>query len=128
MATNPQQPGSRPPQDTLSNPVDPAAHDSAPTLDASPPGAAGPGAPILLTPGTRPLPEYELVRLLGRGGFGEVWQATGPGGFDVALKFLRLAEQTGQVEMRALELMKKIRHPHLLPMFGAWQRDGLLII
>jgi formylglycine-generating enzyme required for sulfatase activity len=74
------------------------------------------------------VPEYQLVRLLGRGGFGEVWQATGPGGFDVALKFVRLEDQAGTVELRALELMKGIRHAHLLPMFGAWQRGGLLII
>jgi formylglycine-generating enzyme required for sulfatase activity len=83
---------------------------------------------IILAPGGRLLPEYELVRLLGRGGFGEVWQAKGPGGFDVALKFIRMGERAGQVELRALELMKGIRHAHLLPMFGAWERAGLLIV
>lgn len=81
-----------------------------------------------LSPGSRPLPEYELVRLLGRGGYGEVWQATGPGGFDLALKFIRLGEKAGEAELRSLALMKNVRHPHLLPMFGAWQRDEYLII
>jgi formylglycine-generating enzyme required for sulfatase activity len=82
----------------------------------------------VLAAGVRPLPEYELVRRLGRGGFGEVWRARGPGGFEVALKFVRLGEQAGTVELRALELMKGVRHGNLLPMFGAWQRDDLLIV
>src|SRR3954471_13491248 len=65
---------------------------------------------FVLAPGVRPLPEYELVQMLGRGGFGEVWRASGPGGFDVALKFIALGGQAGRVEMRSLELMKNIRH------------------
>ncbi len=81
-----------------------------------------------LAPGGRPIPDYELVCLLGRGGFGEVWKAVGPGGFAVALKFIRLDGQGGRVELRSLELMKGIRHAHLLPMFGAWQRGAHLVI
>jgi formylglycine-generating enzyme required for sulfatase activity len=32
------------------------------------------------------------------------------------------------IELRALEIMKEVRHPNVLGMFGAWQRDGLLIL
>src|SRR5947209_2350366 len=67
-----------------------------------------------LAPGVRPLPDYQLGRVLGRGGFGEVWQASGPGGFDVALKFIRLGNDAAALELHSLELMKGIRHPHLL--------------
>jgi formylglycine-generating enzyme required for sulfatase activity len=78
--------------------------------------------------GVRPVPDYELVQLLGRGGFGEVWKASGPGGFAVAMKFIRLGDHAGAIELRSLELMKDIRHANLLGVFGAWQRADLLIV
>jgi tetratricopeptide (TPR) repeat protein/serine/threonine protein kinase len=65
---------------------------------------------------------------LGRGGCGEVWKATGPGGFPVAMKFVRLGDQAAAVELRSLDLMKQLRHANLLSVFGAWQNHDLLII
>jgi formylglycine-generating enzyme required for sulfatase activity len=106
----------------------PTRFDSTSQHSTPGPAAAPGGGDVVLTAGARPLPEYELVQRLGRGGFGEVWLARGPGGFEVALKFVRLGEKAGAVELRALELMKGIRHANLLPMFGAWQRDDLLIV
>jgi serine/threonine protein kinase len=86
---------------------------------------AAPGPPTLA--GTEPVPGYLLVKCLGQGGFGEVWQALGPGGFPVALKLIRLGAP-GAVELRSLELMKQVRHPNLLGLFGAWQCHGLLVV
>jgi hypothetical protein len=81
-----------------------------------------------LKPGAEPVPGYRLVRRLGRGGFGVVWEATAPGGFHVALKFVWLGRQVRDPELRALETIKDIRHPHLLSLFGAYQKHGYLII
>ncbi len=83
---------------------------------------------ITLEAGAEPVPGYRLVGRLGRGGCGEVWKATGPGGFELALKFVCLAEPVGQPELRAIQIIKDVRHPHLLATFGAWQVGRYLII
>jgi serine/threonine protein kinase len=81
-----------------------------------------------LVPGSEPIAGYRLAHRLGRGGFGEVWKAEGPGGFALALKFLPRDGGTAAVEERSLELLKTLRHPQLLPVFGAWQTEEFLII
>jgi formylglycine-generating enzyme required for sulfatase activity len=83
---------------------------------------------ITLEAGAEPVPGYRLVERLGRGGCGEVWKAIGPGGFELALKSVCLAESIGPLELRGLQIIKDIRHPHLLATFGAWQVGRYLII
>src|SRR5205823_14631716 len=46
----------------------------------------------------------------------------------VALKFVSLDTQFSSYELRALELMERVRHPHLLSTLGDWQKGGYLII
>src|SRR5581483_7465482 len=94
----------------------------------APAGASPATEAVALHAGAKPVGDYELVCRLGAGGFGEVWKANGPGGFPVALKFIRLQAETSDAEVRALEVMKEIRHPQLVHMFGAWRRDGYLIV
>ena len=52
--------------------------------------------------GEEPVPGYKLIQPLGRGGFGEVWKATGPGGIPVALKIIGLTGKQGSKELRAI--------------------------
>src|SRR5262245_23545589 len=82
----------------------------------------------LLRPGHEPIPGYRLIEGLGRGGFGEVWKAAAPGGFQVALKFVLLGGRAGPAEARALELIRHIRHPNLLGTHLALEQDGILVI
>src|SRR6187401_808072 len=53
-----------------------------------------------LQPRWEPIAGYRLEKRLGKGGFGEVWKAIGPGGFAVALKFVSLSGQLSASELR----------------------------
>jgi formylglycine-generating enzyme required for sulfatase activity len=82
----------------------------------------------VLVPGATPLPGYTLIRRLSQSGFSEVWEAKEPGNVAVALKFVRLDTPAAALAVRALDLMKNVHHPHLLPTLGDWKADGYLII
>ena len=73
--------------------------------------------------GDQPLTGYKLLKFLGRGGFGEVWKAQGPGGVELALKFINLHSKHGWRELRSLRHIKQIRHANLLPIMGLWTLD-----
>jgi serine/threonine protein kinase len=78
--------------------------------------------------GEEPIPGYRLVGLLGRGGMGEVWEALGPGGVPMALKRVPIGERCGRRELQGLELLKQVRHPHLLAVHGYWLLGESLVI
>lgn len=65
---------------------------------------------------------YRLLKCIGRGNFGEVWKAEAPGGVEVAVKMIyrTQGDQLTQMELRALELMKRLRHPFLLQVQAYW--------
>lgn len=75
-------------------------------------------------PGDEPVPGLRLIKFLGQGGIGAVWKATAPGGTEVALKFINLSAARGLKEFSSLRLMKRIRHPNLVPLIAYWLRDS----
>jgi WD40 repeat protein len=81
-----------------------------------------------LKPGCEPAPGYRLIARLGRGGFGEVWRASAPGDIQVALKFILLEAGASKAELRSLDIIKSVRHPHLLALSAKWQERGYLIL
>jgi serine/threonine protein kinase len=75
--------------------------------------------------------EYEFIRALGRGVFGEVWLAKKKtSGIEKAIKIVtQLAEKdTTKRERRSLELIKNLRHPYLLSTEDFWVADQRLHI
>ncbi|HEX4591633.1 MAG TPA: protein kinase, partial [Gemmataceae bacterium] len=72
--------------------------------------------------GDEPVPGYPIIRPLGAGGYGTVWVAMSPGDVEIALKIINLQGQ-GLKEFRAIGLVKKLRHPNLIPIYAFWLKD-----
>jgi serine/threonine protein kinase len=74
---------------------------------------------------------YRLLKVIGQGTFGQVFQAEAPGGVEVAIKKIMrpLSHKDVQRELQALEVIKRLRHPFLLQTQAYWSRqDELLIV
>jgi serine/threonine protein kinase/formylglycine-generating enzyme required for sulfatase activity len=74
---------------------------------------------------------FRKRKLIGHGGFGEVWSAeTQGGGFPVAIKIIlkSLEHAEAQRELKALELIKNLSHPFLLQTREYWSHEGRLYI
>lgn len=84
--------------------------------------------PPSLLPRLSAIEGYTLVKRIGRGSFGEVWQATGPGNIPLAMKIIPMEGGLDVSELRSLNLFKNIHHPHLLSIFGFWFKENHLWI
>jgi hypothetical protein len=73
---------------------------------------------------------YRLVRPIGSGQYGQVFEAEAPGGRVVAVKrsFRAMDDETSRRDLHALELLRALNHPYLLQFHASWVSDGRLHI
>lgn len=79
---------------------------------------------MMFSAGDMPLPGYRLDTFLGRGVYGERWKATGPGGTEVALKFIPLSEAQSELQAEAVARLGRLRHANLLTIEAVWLIDA----
>jgi serine/threonine protein kinase len=86
-------------------------------------------SPIALQKGSEPFPGYRLRAFLGQGAFSEVWSADRPSGQRVALKFLSIDQERSTVkELKALQVIRQLTHPHLIGIEQVWCLPGYIVI
>jgi serine/threonine protein kinase len=70
-----------------------------------------------------------MLRLLGRGDAGSVWEATRADGGPVALKFMTCGDgQEASAQIRAIQAIRELRHPNLVRVHQVWcQRKHLVL-
>ena len=82
-----------------------------------------------LQPGVEPFPGFVLHLPLGRGACGQVWEARGPDGSPIALKFIRCKNSTiAAKEVRSFQSLGRLYHPHLLRVFDVYLQSDFLVI
>src|SRR2546430_13665585 len=84
---------------------------------------------FLLQPGVEPFPGFVVHLPVGRGASGEVWEARGPDGAPVALKFIRCKNSTlAAKEVRSFQSLRGMYHQHLLRVFDVFLQADFLVI
>jgi serine/threonine-protein kinase len=82
-----------------------------------------------LQPGQEPFPGFVLHLPLGRGGAGEVWEARGPDGTTVALKFVKCKNTTmATKEVRSFQALSGLYHPNLVRVYQVFLQADYLVI
>src|SRR4051812_46690516 len=77
-----------------------------------------------------PIPGYRTTDLLGRGGYGEVWRASAPGGVPKAIKLVFGGGNSthAESELRSLNRIKDVRHPLILSIDRIERQGSVLVI
>ena len=92
----------------------------------SPPSGSRAGGLAVLNPGSR-VDEFELVRRIGQGGMGEVWEARQAAlDRDVALKFIRPDRATERSEAyfeREARAGGRLSHPGIVTLYGTGRAE-----
>ncbi|MGB7344996.1 MAG: tubulin-like doman-containing protein [Pirellulaceae bacterium] len=83
-----------------------------------------------IAPGHEPIAGYVLEELIGRGGYGEVWRASAPGGMKKAIKFVygHMGEKRTEQELKSLERIKGVQHPFILGLERFESVDNQLVV
>lgn len=85
----------------------------------------------MLEIGSQPIPGHSLTKWLGAGAFGEVWEARGPDGEPVALKFISIRAASPSLissEIRVLRGLSELNHPRFIHMQGIYATAQHIVI
>lgn len=85
----------------------------------------------MLFPGSQPIPEHRLTRLLGKGAFGEVWEAVTADNSLVALKFLDCRSKPLSLvtsEIRVLRGLSELHHPNIIQLHAVHAASQYLVL
>lgn len=93
-----------------------------------------PSAPMVIVPNNNEptQQDWEKIRRIGSGAFGDVWEARSPGSAPFAVKVIKskISKPAQKRELGALKLFEsgRLRHAFVLQVFRWWYQDGLLHI
>src|SRR5262249_43918878 len=89
------------------------------------------GLVVNLEAGSEAVPGLRLTRLLGKGAFGDVWEAARDDGQKFALKCLDCRARSPSLisaEVRVLRGLADLKHPHIVKLHGVHATSKYLIL